>query len=836
MPLPVFFRISLVAMCFLWAASQASPAAAQLDLSGIQVGGAAKSAEEGPPYKLSAEIKPAAGDQPVQLAITAKLSPGWRTYSITQPPGGPVRTKITVNPGAEFKLASDFKAEPKPAIKFDEVAYKDLPLETHTGTVTWTAPLELSPGVDISQLKITGKVLLQVCDDQTCLPPAPVPFQAALAAPSVSAVAPPSAQPVAAQAPSPTIPSVAIPPITIPGLPAVPGVASLGTAAGVYVGEDTHVTIRGHLQPPSNDGNVAKLVLTAEPTGGFHVYALAEKDPKALGEGKPTLIQLTDTSGLRFKRPVISDTTGAESKAGTPYYTAPVTWTIEIEVPPSLARGNYPISGLIGFNTCKETCDRPHAAAFNVTLPLGSAASEPIPLTFAKAKYAEVAKLADKATASQSSAAPAPAASVASAGSAPPEAVSLSLPVVILFSLLGGMILNVMPCVLPVIGLKILSFVEQGGHNRGRIVTLNVWYSLGLLSVFMVLATLSVSLNLGWGQQFGSTAFNVVMVGVLFVMALSFLGVWEIPIPGFVGSGKANELAGREGIGGAFAKGVLTTVLATPCSGPFLGPVFGYTLKQPSYVTFVVFGCIGLGMALPYLIIGAFPRLIKFLPKPGEWMDTFKQMLAFVLLGTIVYMFTFLNKNYLVPTFAMLVGLWAGCWWIGRTPLWADFHRKALAYAQGSVFAGLVGWFAFTSLVPGVAGKSDLAWREFSPTTLAQLTREGKTVMVDFTADWCPNCKWNLKLAINTNDVKNVVESTGVVPLLADWTDGSDDLREILRSLGHNEIPVLAIYPADRPNEPIILSGILTEGQVLAAIKQAGPSRAASGNQVTAMR
>jgi thiol:disulfide interchange protein len=203
----------------------------------------------------------------------------------------------------------------------------------------------------------------------------------------------------------------------------------------------------------------------------------------------------------------------------------------------------------------------------------------------------------------------------------------------------------------------------------------------------MVLATLAagVSLglrdtNLGCGEQFSSTTFNVVMVAIVFVFALSFLGVWEIPIPGFVGSGAAAEVASHEGAVGAFVKGALTTVLATPCSGPALGPVFGYTLNQPPQVTFLIFGCIGLGMSSPYLLIGAFPNLIRFLPKPGAWMDTFKHMMGFVMLATIVFLFGIIKKDYLVPTFAMMVGLWAGCWWIGHV---AVRRRARKAWVQG---------------------------------------------------------------------------------------------------------------------------------------------------------
>ncbi len=413
-----------------------------------------------------------------------------------------------------------------------------------------------------------------------------------------------------------------------------------------------------------------------------------------------------------------------------------------------------------------------------------------------------------------------------------------SLPVVILAGLLGGFILNFMPCVLPVIGLKVLSFAEQAGRSRAQILKLNVWYALGTLAVFMVLATLASGVALGlsnrdlnWGQQFTYNWFNIVMVGLVFTMALSFLGVWEIPIPGFVGTGKANDLAAREGVGGAFAKGVMATILATPCSGPALGPVFGYTLNQPPAVTYLLFTCIALGMSAPYLLIGAFPTLIRFLPKPGAWMDTFKQLMGFVLLGTVVYLFSLMDLNYLVPTFAMMVGLWAACWWIGRTSLTESLGRKLIAWSQASVFASLVTLAAFTWLVPH---ESEIPWQKYSRAELARLQAEGNTVLVEFTANWCPTCKANMAFAIETDEVRNALAKQNIVPLLADWSRPSPEIEKALASLQSRSIPLLAIYPADRPGEPIILRDVITKNQLLKAIEEAGPSK--SESQFTASR
>ena len=198
---------------------------------------------------------------------------------------------------------------------------------------------------------------------------------------------------------------------------------------------------------------------------------------------------------------------------------------------------------------------------------------------------------------------------------------------------------------------------------------LNVWYSLGLLSVFVLLAVLAVTLGFGWGQLFSFKWFNIALAAIVFVMALSFLGVWEIPIPGFAGSGKAAQLASQEGAAGAFTKGALTTVMATPCGAPLLASAIAWSIAQPAPVTLTVFISAGLGMASPYLLIGAFPGLLRFIPKPGAWMETFKQVMAFVLLGTVVFILTFIPGRTWCPpwgccsAFGWLAGGSAGCRW-----------------------------------------------------------------------------------------------------------------------------------------------------------------------------
>ncbi len=796
---------SLLLACF-WLLGTTIPASAQIDIlsgkalvppaGGFDLGGPESVVTVSAEVRVSAETA-AASPRTATLSVTADIASPWYAYALTQKPVLATPTQITIDPSDDYRLAGDFRPNlpPKMAIKDGHE------FETHSGSVTWQVPLEIRPGVDVRKLKVSGRARIQVCNDHSCLNPTAFPFTAGVvtAAPSN-----PSSTPV----------------------------------KGIYSHPNIHATIRGQLEPASVEpGGTVRLQLTAEMPKGWHIYEFARDDSGSLGY-KPTLIALTNTSGFRTGPTTASEPAKivANDVPGAPpqhYHADRVTWTTPIEIPKDAKPGDYSIEGLIGYQTCLDVrCDLPRGARFSGTIKVGPTVAGAVPLSFGDARYAE----ASKAAAAIASSAPA----IAAVEPVVEQSEFSSLPMVILASLLGGFILNFMPCVLPVIGLKILSFAEQAGRNRKQILMLNIWYALGTLSVFMVLASLAagVSLglreqNLGWGEQFSSTTFNVVMVAIVFVFALSFLGVWEIPIPGFVGSGAAAEVASHEGAVGAFVKGALTTVLATPCSGPALGPVFGYTLNQPPQVTFLIFGCIGLGMSSPYLLIGAFPKLIRYLPKPGAWMDTFKHMMGFVMLFTIVFLFGIIKKDYLVPTFAMMVGLWAGCWWIGRTSLVETLARRVKAWTQGALVAGLVTWVAFTWLVPH---ESIIPWQKFSPSQLARLTSEGNTVLIDFTADWCLTCKANLFLAIETKEVRDAISENKVVPMLADWTEESPEIKNMLETLKSASIPVLAVFPADGSRPPIVLRDVITKQQVLKAIQQAGPSKQGSRSLTAAMK
>ena len=734
------------------------------------------------PLQLKATYELQEGTRTGRLFVRATMAASWHVFSLTQPAGGPLPTSLTVEKSASLVAVGPFAPEQDPVIHRSE--FFPVPVEQHEGSVRWVTAIELAESADPDELTIPVEVEGQVCQDEgSC-----IPFERVVKA-------------------------------EFTGYYKAP-------VTGTFRAPNSHLLLRGHVMPAAaRPGDTVRLVLTAIPDADWHVYAFETKD-SGTSPYKPTLIAITKSSSLEVELPEANSP--PQSKRPFPnepelfYHEDPVSWTVELKVPENTKPGEYPVAGLIGYQTCTEiSCDMPMAARFEVLVPVAAAAQAgQRPLAFTAADYR------DAATSS----------ALERWVELPAEARQpldlKTLLTTIVFGLLGGLILNLMPCVLPVIGLKILSFASQGGESRGRILALNLWFAAGLIAVFMVLATLAAFLKLGWGEQFTLTWFKVSMVGLVFAMALSFLGVWEIPIPGFMGSGKSNELQAREGASGAFFKGVFTTVLATPCSGPFLGPVFAYTLSQPAHVIYILFLSVGVGMALPYILAGLFPGIVRLLPKPGHWMETFKQLMGFVLLGTVVYLFMTIKADYFIPTLTMLVGIWFACWWIGRVPITASLDRKAASWIGALGIATAVGFFGFSMLGPQA---ELLPWQPYSPAALAQAQAEGRTVMVDFTAEWCLTCKWNLKQAINTRRVQEVVEQNDVVTLLADWTDRSEVIKQKLAELDSASIPLLAIYPADRPGEPIVLRDLLEEGDVVGALEKAGPSKGEAG-QGTASR
>ncbi|MFT5048716.1 MAG: thiol:disulfide interchange protein [Chlamydiales bacterium] len=397
-----------------------------------------------------------------------------------------------------------------------------------------------------------------------------------------------------------------------------------------------------------------------------------------------------------------------------------------------------------------------------------------------------------------------------------------SLIIWLLIAFLAGMILNVMPCVLPVISIKILSFVQQAGEDRARIFKLGVAFAAGIVVVFLVLAALALSLNLSWGQQFQSAEFLVVMIGIVFAFALSMFGVYELGVPQAVGAAASGPP--REGLADAFFKGMLATLLATPCSGPFLGTTLTWTLSQPPVTVVAIFLSLGLGMAFPYVVLTAQPALLKFLPKPGAWMETFKQAMGFVLMATVVYLMISLRQDLLLFTIAFLVFVAMGCWWWGRFATYDQSSAQRMGtFGMSILIVALGAQISFKSFRGLFESDHDGAveWIDFDPDQFKADLGE-HSVFVDFTADWCPNCKYNETFVYDSEEVQQKFAEKGVVVYKADITHKgarTSMIERLMSKLDTVSIPFMAVFPHTSPNEPLTRFAIVKQADMLALLE-----------------
>ena len=307
------------------------------------------------------------------------------------------------------------------------------------------------------------------------------------------------------------------------------------------------------------------------------------------------------------------------------------------------------------------------------------------------------------------------------------------------------------------------------------------------------------------------------MSAILFVFALNLFGVFEVVLPQVAG-GAAMNLAGREGYPGAFFHGMFATLLATPCTAPFLGPALGFAFVQSPPVIFAVFIAIAAGMSFPYLLLTAQPAWMRFLPKPGLWMVRFKQFTGFLLLGTLLWLLMVLGDERgpaaIIQTAAFLLCLGVACWIKGN---FVTHESSTVGRGIAVAFMVLIAAGGFFLFVPNrVAEKQapGIAWGAFTPELLEKSRHEGRPVFVDFTANWCLNCKYNERFVLDSEPVKDAFKKANVILLKADWTNGDPGITKLLTSFGRAGVPVYAIYPASG-GEPVILPEILTQQAVL---------------------
>jgi thiol:disulfide interchange protein DsbD len=415
---------------------------------------------------------------------------------------------------------------------------------------------------------------------------------------------------------------------------------------------------------------------------------------------------------------------------------------------------------------------------------------------------------------------PITAASVPSASVAPPAA---SLPLANLLPILGGMllgglILNLMPCVFPVIGLKIMGFVQQAGSDRRKIALHGITFALGVFASFGVLSGILYAIRtaggerIGWGYQLQEPWVVLSLMLLMFVLALNMFGVFEM---GTSATSVGGSLQAKQGLAGSFFSGVLATVVATPCSAPFLGAAIGAAIALPAFQFFSAFSAMALGLALPYLVLSVFPKLIDLLPRPGPWMESFKQAMSFLLFATAgfllwVYAGLIDLDNLPGPIFG-LCAIAVAAWIHGR---WNLPHRKKSTRLTALV---LILLFAAAGLFLAKPPEpSALDWQPWSPVKQEALLKEGTPVYIDFTAKWCATCQVNKKRAY-TREVVELFRKKGVATLRADKTKPDPEIEEALRQYGRSAIPVNVLLAPGKP--PLILPELLSPEDVTAALQ-----------------
>mgnify|MGYP001367409106 CR=1 FL=1 len=378
----------------------------------------------------------------------------------------------------------------------------------------------------------------------------------------------------------------------------------------------------------------------------------------------------------------------------------------------------------------------------------------------------------------------------------------------ILFGLLAGFLLNFMPCVLPVVSLKLSALLGGAAHGHmpreEQFREHNLFFALGVLAYFLLLSLLLGATGQAWGQTFQQPGVVLGLVTVLFALSLSLFGIYTLPIVDMK-FGRSSRPRTQ-----AFFTGVLATLLATPCSGPFLGGVLGWALLQPPAVISAVFLCIGLGMAAPYLIMVASPGLVRFLPKPGPWVASIEKGVAFFLMGTCIYLLNILPEDRVIPALILLWITALGAWLLGRA---SRVGGRGNALALRALALALVAAAFIWAMRP----RTETAWTEFRATDFAERLGH-ETLFVEFTADWCPSCKVLNQAVLTQENIASWRERYDLTLVRVDLSQTNPEGEALLQALGSKSIPVLAIFPAKAPDKPIVLRDFYSSRDIRQAL------------------
>ena len=410
----------------------------------------------------------------------------------------------------------------------------------------------------------------------------------------------------------------------------------------------------------------------------------------------------------------------------------------------------------------------------------------------------------------------------------------------LLFGFIGGFILNLMPCVLPVISLKIFGFIQHAGQDRRRILRSGLAFVAGIFAWFIGLALLLIGLKsagreITWAFQFSNPYFVLVMSAVVLVFALNLFGVFEISLPQFANRGVLGWTA-REGDAGSFFQGVFATVLATPCTAPFLGTALGFAFTQSGWTILLMFLAIAAGMAFPYFLLSAQPAWLRLLPKPGPWMVRVKELMGFLLLGTLLFLLAVLGAERGVEAIiwasCFLLALSLACWMKGAfivptASLKSRFISVLLLLVVliGSGYYFIREKFAAAKTVAAET-QTQGGWQPFTPQLLEAELKQGHAVFVDFTAAWCLTCKFNEAKVLEATAVRGAFQRLGVTRIKADWTNADPAITKILKQLGRPGVPMYVLYPGNHA-EPILFPELLTQNLILEKLETVSPHVAA---------
>jgi thiol:disulfide interchange protein DsbD len=556
------------------------------------------------------------------------------------------------------------------------------------------------------------------------------------------------------------------------------------------------------LQPGGKGTITAKMVI---PATMHQTYVPGEMD----------YFYLTATSNALNIGKTVYPVPNTKNESGEWVYKDKLILTLPFTVKPNAKAGKTPINIEMGYNICFDTgsCEPPETINKQLSIKV-------------------ISTTAILSTPDTSTAVMQPAATpVTPPLPETPKPAKHTIWIYLLMAFVGGIILNVMPCVLPVLSIKAMSLVKQAHEDKKIIMQHSFAYTAGILSSFLILAGVIVAFKLageavGWGFQFQNTTFVLVLTSLIFVFALSLFDVFIITPPGMT---KATQATNKGGYHGSFFSGIFAVLLATPCTAPMLGAALGFAFAQPPFLIIVFFLLIGLGLALPFILLGFNPRLMKLIPKPGEWMNVFKEVMAFLLIATALWLLHVVYQQnggeYLLSVLVYMVFLGFATWLYGRfvrvehskTTQWL-FTILAIVIIAASAWVFLPYTEKATapktenvSQEPGFEG-----WLTFSTSLVDELYAKQQPMFLDFGAKWCMTCLSNEKTVTTTKEMKAAFKAKHVVLIRGDFTKKNPEMQAFMKKFGRAGVPFYVLYIPGQ--EPVLFPEIINIPMVKKAL------------------